>query len=181
MSTPLVQDSEKAVPEPAAPRTNLFIKVFYIASFFLVGGLAVAEMGLVAQQIHYNHYPFKEWKADLGLLIFISIWTFLSACTHTFWTNQIGAIMLTFNTIMWGVAAGIWNNVMPFRSRDCFNNPTFAASTIPFEAQCHKLVAIDAIGWTEFIISLFLMLVLLKQLFGVSTPTSKAANRNLYA
>ncbi|KAL1695112.1 hypothetical protein GGG16DRAFT_45909 [Schizophyllum commune] len=114
---------------------------------------AVSELGLVSQQLQrggngYEKYPGKEFKHDLGLLLFSCIGTLLYLIGH-FYTSMGVIMFFTFVfAVFWGTGAGVMFAVTPFRGTNCDADPsTFPPAWQNYVSQCEIVVSIQGVAW----------------------------------
>ncbi|KAK4704568.1 hypothetical protein P7C70_g1640, partial [Phenoliferia sp. Uapishka_3] len=163
-----------AIKEEKIQSTGFFARpsrILFAISFILAIVLAVAELGLVSQQLQNGgndsgNYPGREFKYNLGeadsILLFTIILTLIISLTH----NRISMKLIAFGVfilaVFWGTGAGIIFQVSPFHVYSCkFDVNTFEPIWQPFYSQCSRIVAIEAIAWAEF----GLMILILIQYF----------------
>ncbi|KAM0751130.1 hypothetical protein T439DRAFT_347723 [Meredithblackwellia eburnea MCA 4105] len=156
-----------APPAEKKVKTGFFSStrhILYVVAFSLIFALTVAELGLVSQQLHNggnqaSHYPTKEYKNDLGILLFNCIFTLLILIGHKYLNLIMGAFFLFCSAIFWGTGAGIIFQVSPFKVYTC-GKPAefFAANWAPFASQCSRVVAIEGIAWALFGLTTILVL-----------------------
>ncbi|KAL8279833.1 hypothetical protein RQP46_007683 [Phenoliferia psychrophenolica] len=109
-----------------------------------------------------GNYPGREFKYNLGIILFTIILTLIVSLFHT----KIGMKLTTFAVfvlaVFWGTGAGIIFQVSPFHVYSCkFDVATFDPLWQPFYSQCSRIVAIEAFAWSEFgLMCLILILIM---------------------
>ncbi|KAI5474382.1 hypothetical protein MNV49_003401 [Pseudohyphozyma bogoriensis] len=127
--------------------------------FFLIGALAIASVGLVANQVHErtdgpgDRWPSDEYQNRMYFLLFVAAWTTLGAVLHWVINLFIGLFWTILTFVFWTIATALYRKVNPFDPSDC--DDTGIAST------CRQSVAIEAIGWTEVALTALLFLAIL--------------------
>lgn len=128
-------------------------RILYAIAFFLVFALTVSELGLVSQQLQrggnaYENYPGKEFKHDLGILLFSCIGTLLYLIGHFYVSFGIIVFFTFVFAIFWGVGAGVMFAVTPFKGTNCGSDPsTFPEAWQFYASQCEIVVSMEGVAW----------------------------------
>ncbi|KAF8633094.1 hypothetical protein AX15_001511 [Amanita polypyramis BW_CC] len=131
--------------------------------FFLTFALACSELGLVSQQLHqhgnsYALYPTMQYKHAIGLLLFSAITTMVVCLSHFWLSVGFFPILSIILAVFWGVGAGLLRSGTPFRGTSC-GRPvsSYPAAFQPYANLCSRIVTIEALAWTEWGLSILLL------------------------
>ncbi|KAF9266890.1 hypothetical protein L218DRAFT_755115 [Marasmius fiardii PR-910] len=145
-----------------------FAKILYGFTFALIFCVAASALGIDSRQLHkygngYENYPTKQYKHDIGLILFNCIFTFLWLLAHPFISMGLSIFFTFVNTVFWGTAAGILFQQLPFKSSTC-GHPvsSFPSNWQPYVGQCDEIVALHGLCWLEWAL---LTLVLFGSIF----------------
>ncbi|KAG5716870.1 hypothetical protein E4T56_gene3386 [Termitomyces sp. T112] len=136
-------------------------RVLYAAAWTLVFCFAVAELGLVSQQLHrggndIENYGNMMFKHILGILLFSIILVFLMCIGHFYAPLGLMAFFVLSAAVFWGVGAGVTFQSCPYRVFNCGDSDpqiTFAGTRWAeerFFSQCSRIVAIQGLAWAEW-------------------------------
>ncbi|KAL8291639.1 hypothetical protein RQP46_001897 [Phenoliferia psychrophenolica] len=88
-----------------------------------------------------------------SFLLFTACWTFLGAVLHWLVNLYVGGFWTVLTLVFWAVATDLWSHVEDFHPSDCDGS-----SIASF---CRRVVAIEAIGWTELALTALLLLAVI--------------------
>ncbi|THV06610.1 hypothetical protein K435DRAFT_849077 [Dendrothele bispora CBS 962.96] len=147
----------------------------YSIAFSLAFALAASELGLVSAELQrggnsYAFYPSKEYKHDLGLLLFTCIAEFLFLIGHFYASVGFSAFITFVLAVFWGTGAGVLFAVSPFRATNC-DNPlnSFPAAWQPYTDRCSLIVAMQGIAWALWGLHVLLLFGMLAHVFNIRT------------
>ncbi|KAL8290371.1 hypothetical protein RQP46_002629 [Phenoliferia psychrophenolica] len=130
--------------------------LMYLCTNVLIWMIAASELGLVSYLFqHYGNnlsdWPTPEFKYDCGLILFLVIYTLLLTMGHGYLNVFMGGFFYFAGDVMWGAAAGVLFQVLPFKSYTCDKPASFfSAKWAPFKGQCGLIVGLEALAWTEW-------------------------------
>lgn len=151
--------------EKETASTSLLPKILYGLTFTLIFCIAVSVLGIDSHILHkygngYATYPTKQFKHDIGLILFNCIFTFLWLLAHPFISMGISIFLTFLNAVFWGTSAGILFNQLPFKSSTC-GHPvsSFPTSWQPYAAsgECAELVTLHGLCWAQWGLMIFLL------------------------
>ncbi|PPQ63902.1 hypothetical protein CVT24_010369, partial [Panaeolus cyanescens] len=115
---------------------------------------AVAELGLVSYYLHkygntYEHYPSKEFKHVLGLLLCAVLISLIVSLTH-FWL-RVGLVAFTsfILAIFFATGAGVIQRTTPFKGTNCGHATErhWPDQWQPYAGECKNIVTMQGLGW----------------------------------
>ncbi|KAG7093627.1 hypothetical protein E1B28_007291 [Marasmius oreades] len=134
--------------------SSLIARITYGFTFVLLFCLTASALGIDSHQLNkygngYARYPTKQYKHDLGLILFNCIFTFLWLLAHPFISMGISMFLTFVLAVFWGTAAGILFHVLPFGHTTCGHAvSTFPSNWQPYVSQCRQLTALHGLSWT---------------------------------
>ncbi|KAF8958678.1 hypothetical protein BDZ97DRAFT_1840841 [Flammula alnicola] len=175
-----VEDTRRFVPSIRS--------ILYALGFFLIFSLTCAELGLVSQQIHKfgrfaENYASLEYKNSLGLLLAAVIISLLLCFAH-FWTPVgVATFVALILAVFFGTGAGIIQKTTPFTGHGChkLSQNDYPEKWRPFFQQCSRIVAIQGVAWSLWVLYVWLFFGSLIYMFRISvkpTPGGFYASAN---
>ncbi|KAF9045398.1 hypothetical protein BJ165DRAFT_159450 [Panaeolus papilionaceus] len=128
--------------------------ILYALAFLFIFSFTVAELGLVSYYLHkygntYEHYPSKQVKHVLGLLLCATLISLLVSLSH-YWLS-VGFVAFTsfILAVFFSTGAGVIQRTTPFKGTNCGHatERQWPAQWQPYAGECKNIVAIQALGW----------------------------------
>ncbi|KAE9409168.1 hypothetical protein BT96DRAFT_931949 [Gymnopus androsaceus JB14] len=173
--------SSEKVPQTSPRKTRKFW--MYACAFAFMFGMTAAELGLVSDLLHEGgnsdtNYPSKEYKHDLGLLLFTCIVSLLYIIAHSFISMGMNIFLNFALAVFWGTGAGVLFHVSPFESYTCDRPASdFSPKWAAYADHCARVVAMQGLAWALWVLCIIMMFGMLFHLVEFKTRNNVSMYR----